>query len=251
MTATTDMSNKNWLFIHGAWASGWGWNELLTHLPSDTNHYHVAYLPGSESWQASLDSNANFEDYIMYMSQLIESLKGSIWLIAHSGGGLTATALAEKYPNRITGIVYVAGMMLPSDTRFDQLCERVAKSGIQTKGIANYLEKTRYGTKVSLEGVESVFLQDASQQDAQQLYLKMVAQPDAARKVSVNWTQSRAGKVDKYYIIAKQDKSLVPEVQKAMIEATPTKGVVEIDSGHFPQLTKPKELALLLNELIG
>jgi pimeloyl-ACP methyl ester carboxylesterase len=42
-------------------------------------------------------------------------------LIAHSGGGMTASQVAELAPDLVTGIVYVDGFMLPDGGSFAEL----------------------------------------------------------------------------------------------------------------------------------
>src|SRR3546814_2064558 len=53
---------------------------------------------------------------------VVESLDGQCALVGHSGGGIVASQVAELLPSRVTGLVYVAGMMLPSQTDFGMLC---------------------------------------------------------------------------------------------------------------------------------
>lgn len=236
----------NLVFIHGAWASGWAWDSLLSYFDSSDTHCHVINLPDSESYEASLHSQAGIKEYTEHTLNRIDDIDGPVWLIAHSGGGLTATTVAEEIPNKIAGIIYVAGMMLPSDMSFTELCQTVSKKGIDTQGIAPYLQNTQYGTEVKEEGIREIFLHDATEEAINLANKKMVIQPNASRVVSINWTAKGAGSIPKYYIIAERDRSLVPEVQQEMIKRVSPNGVASLDCGHFPQTVVPEQLAKVI-----
>lgn len=238
------------VFIHGAWASGWAWRNLLPFIHSPDIHCHVVNLPDSESYEASFQSQADIEEYKSHVLHVLDKIEGSVWLIAHSGGGITATAVAEALPNKIAGIIYVAGMMLPSDMSFSELCQTLAQKGVNTQGIAPYLESTQYGTKVKEEGIREIFLHDTSEEIIQQAKQSMVIQPNASRMVSVHWTEERAGRIPKYYIVAEGDRSLVLNVQQEMIRLVTPTATARLNCGHFPQFAAPQQLAELIIRFI-
>ncbi|WOD08557.1 alpha/beta hydrolase [Marinomonas sp. GJ51-6] len=241
----------NLVFIHGAWASGWAWEPLLPYIHSPDTHCHVINLPDSESYEASLQSQAGIEEYKSHVLNALAKIKGSVWLIAHSGGGLIATAVAEEIPNKIAGIIYVAGMMLPSDMSFSELCQTVAQKGINTQGISPYLQNTQYGTKVKEGGIREVFLHDASEEAIQLAKENLVVQPNASRIISVHWTEERVGRIPKYYIVAERDRSLVLAVQQEMIKLVTPTAAATLDCGHFPQIVIPEQLADVIMEFIS
>jgi pimeloyl-ACP methyl ester carboxylesterase len=236
----------NLVLIHGAWASGWAWEPLLPHLNSSDTQCHVINLPDSESYDASLQSQVGIKEYTSQVLKVITEIDGPVWLIGHSGGGLTATAVAEKIPNKIAGLIYVAGMMLPSGMSFTELCQTVSKKGIDTQGIAPYLQNTQYGTEVKEEGIREIFLHDATEQAIKLAKENMVVQPNASRVISINWTPEGVGSIPKYYIIAERDRSLVPDVQQEMIKRVSPNAVVSLNCGHFPQIVVPEQLAKVI-----
>lgn len=239
------------VFIHGAWASGWAWEPLLPYIQLPNTHCHVINLPDSESYEASLKSQAGIEEYKSHVLNTLAKIKGPVWLIAHSGGGLIATAVAEEIPNKISGVIYVAGMMLPSGMSFSDLCQSVAQKGINTQGISPYLQNTQYGTKVKEEGIRDIFLHDASEEAIQLAKENMVVQPNASRIISVHWTEEGAGRIPKYYIVAKRDRSLVLDVQQEMIKLVMPTAAATIDCGHFPQIVASKQLAGVMMDFIS
>ncbi|MBR7888904.1 alpha/beta hydrolase [Marinomonas sp. A79] len=240
----------NLFFIHGAWASGWVWEPLLKYLDSTVIQCHVVNLPDSESYEASIQSQADLTQYTSHVLNNLEHIDEPVWLIAHSGGGITATAVAEQNPDKIAGIIYIAGMMLPSGINFTDLCRIVSKRGVDTQGIAPYLQQTPYGTKVHTKGISGIFLHDATQETIELANNKMVIQPNAARVVTLNWTAENAGRIPKYYILAENDRSLVPEVQHEMTMLTRTTDIATLPCGHFPQIVMPQPLAHIIMKFI-
>ncbi|WP_413700600.1 alpha/beta fold hydrolase [Psychromonas sp. KJ10-10] len=147
------------VFIHGAWASGWGWSSLIPYLESEKIHCHVVDLPGSETKEASFQSQASLQDYVDFVCAKMDAIEKPVWLVAHSGGGLTATAVAEAVPDKVLGIIYVVAMMLPSAMSYGDLCANVSnKQNIDTKGISPHLKTTAFGSYIdSFSAVKEVF----------------------------------------------------------------------------------------------
>ncbi|HCA65803.1 MAG TPA: alkyl salicylate esterase, partial [Pseudomonas sp.] len=114
------------VLIHGAWAGSWVWDSLQDGLRSAGHRPHALDLPGNGSDATPL-AEVSLQRYVEHVGALIETLPGPIHLVAHSGGGITATAVAERYAERIAGVTYVAGMMLPSGMGFGELCAELAR----------------------------------------------------------------------------------------------------------------------------
>ena len=127
----------------------------------------------------------------------------------------------------------------------------MAQRGIETFNLVPYIIETQYGTQISLEGVQRVFLQDADPQVVEAVFEKMLVQPNASRLVSIDWTPQRAGRIPKFYIRAEQDQSVVPEVQDEMIARGNPEGVASLDCGHFPQVVMPEALAELIKGFVA
>ncbi|ETX11504.1 alkyl salicylate esterase [Marinomonas ushuaiensis DSM 15871] len=252
MKNKTTMPHKNLVFIHGAWVSGWGWSALKPYFDGAEYHCYWLNLPGSQSKEESLESRASLNDYIAHVYDLIDELDEPVWLIAHSGGGLTATAVAEARPDMVSGIIYAAGMMLPSGMSYGEISSKVGqRDNIDISGISTYLKKTKYGSYVdSLDGIKKIFLQDVSDEIISEIAQKMVVQPDESRLVSVTLTNERAGKIPKFYIEASNDNSILLTVQKEMQSLTKVDKTVSLDCGHFPQVVMPEELSIIIKDFV-
>ena len=81
------------VLIHGAWAGGWVWNSLQDGLRSAGHRPHAVDLPGN-GHDTTPHAEVSLQRYVEHVGALIETLPGPIQLVAHSGGGVTATAVA-------------------------------------------------------------------------------------------------------------------------------------------------------------
>jgi hypothetical protein len=55
-------------------------------------------------------------------------------------------------------------------------------------------------------------------------------------------------RIDRYYVVCSRDRAIRPVLQRRMIRDNPCADVVEIDTDHTPQLSRPKELAKALDQ---
>src|SRR5580698_8627861 len=99
------------VLIHGAWAGSWVWDRLIPYLETGGLRCNAIDLPGNGS-DAIPPAAITFESYLEHLYGVVDELNGPVSLVAHSGGGNVASAFAERWPDLVSRIVYVAGMML-------------------------------------------------------------------------------------------------------------------------------------------
>ncbi|MCU1481752.1 MAG: alkyl salicylate esterase [Subtercola sp.] len=131
------------VLIHGAWAGSWVWQRLATELTIAGYRTHAVDLPGVGS-HPSEPALATLESHVDAVVAAIGVAPRAV-LVAHSGGGVIATAVAERMPQRLAGVVYVAGIMLPSGLTFAQLCDEISVSSPDANGIIPYLNPVHIG----------------------------------------------------------------------------------------------------------
>jgi pimeloyl-ACP methyl ester carboxylesterase len=166
-------------------------------------------------------------------------------LIAHSGGGLTATACAERWPERVARIVYVAGMMLPSGTTFVDLTAQVSQTNPEASGINPHTiwSADRRVTRIPPEAAIAHFFNDCSTEDAQAAAARLTPQGEGGRAVTVHTTPERFGRVPRLYVEALDDRSVILPAQRLMQTLVPGAQIVSLPTGHAPQFSAPEALA--------
>ncbi|NLE82020.1 MAG: alpha/beta fold hydrolase [Rhodococcus sp.] len=239
MTVSTHL-----ILIHGAWAGPWVWEAVTEPLNAKGIRTHAVTLPGVGSWVP--DEEIGLDDLVAAVLDRIDGLDGTLVLVGHSGGGIVATQVAERIPERIAGIVYVAGMMLPAGMSYGDLC---ADIGIGAAvGVGPYLRGTAdgRGSVVPPEAAASIFFHLADPKVAIAAANRLVPQMDTARLIAPTWTPERSGDLPRLYIEALQDRSLPLAVQRRMQELSRGAEVAALDADHAPQLSRPDQLATVL-----
>lgn len=226
------------LLIHGAWAGTWVWDGTVSALRDAGFRAHAVELPGV----GSVSGEATLESHIAAVTDLITESDATVYLIAHSGGGVIATAVAEAMPRSVAGIAYVAGIMLPSGLTFPQLCDEIALSSPDANGIMPYLIAENGATVVPAEAGVAVFFQRAATADAIAASRRLTPQPTDVLAPVVSWTDENFGSVPRLYLEAEFDRSIPLAMQRYMQERTPGAARVTLSSDHAPQLSAPDEL---------
>lgn len=109
------------ILIPGFWLDASSW-ERVTPVLAETGHrLHPVTLPGLESAEADR-TNIRLADHIDAVVGLVDRLEGPVVLVGHSGGGSVAHAVADARPDRIAKVVYVdAGPPADGEVINDQL----------------------------------------------------------------------------------------------------------------------------------
>lgn len=241
------MADRHVVLIHGAWAGSWVWDGLLDGLRAGGFRPHAVDLPGN-GHDHTPHGAVTLDGYVDHVAALIEQLDGPVHLIAHSGGGLTATAVAERCAERIAGVAYVAGMMLPSGLSFAEACAALRPESPEVAGVNPFLQRSAdgQGTRVPADIACALFFHDVPMPQALAAAQRLTVQPDGGRAVCVHWSAERFGRLPRLYLECSTDRSVVPAVQRWMQQRTPGAERVVLACGHAPQLAAPDALLAAL-----
>lgn len=241
------------VLIHGAWQGKWAFDPWLADLHARGWQTHAIDLPGN-GWPPGASQPANLATYTAHVVNVVEAIAEPVIVLGHSGGGVTASQLAEAIPDRVAGVVYLAGLMLPSGvTAAELIAELMRKApGVDLTGIASWLQwnKDRSHTTVPLEGALRCFFQDCEPEAARKAAALLTPQPQTGRVMRNTLTNARFGRVPRVYVECRRDMSIPLAFQRYMQELCPGALRLSLDCGHVPQLAQPRQLtALLMPEL--
>lgn len=240
------------LLIHGAWQGSWSWAALLPQLDARGWRCHAIDLPGNGS-DATAPAQVTLDLYVAHVARVLDRLEKPAVVVAHSGGGVIASQLAEARPQQVAALVYVAGMMLPDGLPFARLIDDIAPTHPAARGIGPHLEWSpdRLASRVPAPVARDFFFHDCTVAAANAAIAKLTAQPEGGRAVAPRLSAANYGRVPRAYIETARDRSVLPVVQQRMLALSPGAQHARIDSGHVPQLTEPAQLAGLIEELIA
>jgi len=236
--------NRTVVLIHGAWQGSWAWDALVPHLRAAGLDAHAVDLPGNGT-DGTDPALVSLDLYVASVLDRIERIGGVVGVVAHSGGGIVASQLAEIRPERIERLAYVAGMMLPDGVGFAEVAAPVIAQDAEAAGIGPHLvwSADRLTSRVPAEAARRIFFHDCPAAAAEAAASRLTPQPERGRAVRPRLSAERFGRVPRLYVEALADRSLVPAVQRRMQALVPGARVVSLPTGHAPQLAAPGLLA--------
>ena len=96
----------NIVLIPGFWLDGDSWSEVAEPLRRAGHSVHAITLPGLESRDAPR-ADISLRDHVNAVVDLVDTLESPIVLVGHSGGGAIAHAVVDARPDAIARVVYV------------------------------------------------------------------------------------------------------------------------------------------------
>lgn len=220
---TTPAGIKNVVLVHGAFADGSGWKNLYEVLTAKGYHVTVVQNPLT-----------SLEDDVTATMNALDMQDGPAILVGHSWGGVVITE-AGNHP-KVAGLVYVAALQPDKGETALQLLQTAPpapENGVlppNDKGIV-YYDQAKY---------HAGFCADISKKDADFMYASQGAFHAKTLTATVSnpaWKTKPA-----YGIVATEDKSIVPEVQRNMYKKSNTK-ITEIKGSHVVFISQPKAVA--------
>jgi pimeloyl-ACP methyl ester carboxylesterase len=94
------------ILIPGFWLNGASWDEVAQPLKAAGHTVHALTLPGLESRDADR-TTIGLRDHVDAVIAVVDALAGPVVLVGHSGGGAIAHAVADARPDSIARVVYV------------------------------------------------------------------------------------------------------------------------------------------------
>ncbi len=235
------------ILIHGAWQGGWAWDRFLPLLANAGFAAEAIDLPGNGT-DRTKPADVSLALYVAHVGGKIRASGGRVLLVAHSGGGIVASALAEAFPGQVAGIAYVAGLMLPDGGAFSDIVSSLAAGDPAARGIGPHLRWSADGlaSTVPPEAARRIFYHDCRPEDADAACRRLTPQPESGRALRPRLTPERFGTVPRLYVEALLDRSVVPAAQRRMQALVPGAQIAGLESGHAPQLSMPEKLAACL-----
>ena len=228
------------ILIHGAWAGPWVWDALCPELEA-FGHAPVALaLPGDGTHPTPPEA-VEVEDFFTALDEAIG--EGPAVLVGHSGGGMLVQAAACRWPERVSHGVWIAGMLLKPGQSFDDIQETIAGPGGRI-GVTPHIQASPGGTTSTVPTCASIhhFFQDLPEDVAEGAAARLTPQPSAGYRIPVTGGPAFDA-LPKLYIHANMDNSVLPDAQRLMCAGQSNLMVIDMDTGHAPQVGAPGELA--------
>ena len=223
------------VLIPGFWLDGASWDDVAAPLRQAGHTVHALTLPGKES-RDSDRRGIGLRDHVDAVIAVIDSMPGPLVLVGHSGGGAIAYAAADARPDAVARIVYVDSGPLADG------------------GVINDELPSGHG-EVPLPDWDVFEDQDLTDLDETlRERFRSIAVPEPYGVTSEPQVLTTARRVDIPATIiccgypAETMRELIAQGHPYTAELARLTDyeLVDLPTGHWPQLTKPVELAAVL-----
>jgi pimeloyl-ACP methyl ester carboxylesterase len=274
------------VLVHGGWHNRSAWDKLIPMLKVRGHAALTLDLPGAGAnavaprslsrrpFDAALFAaepspmaGVTQEERTQAVVELVEEAAslgdGKVILVGHSAGGMTISAVAERVPERLAAVVYLAGFMLPNGMPLLAMLQHETFSSALAPGLfvgdALAIGATRIHAGSTDEAYRSLlkaaFYGDATEADfaaaASQLHCD---ESNLGAVTPSGVTPARFGAVPRHYIRCTQDRAVPLAAQDHMIAAVD--GAVggktslhTLESSHSPFLSQPAALSKILIDI--
>jgi pimeloyl-ACP methyl ester carboxylesterase len=233
---------STYVLIHGAWFGSWCWNSTKV-LLEEAGHNVVAIdLPGHGDDRTPVP-DITLGTLVQRVAKTLTAQSEPVILVGHSMGGIVLSQTAEKYPDRIERLVYIAAYLLQNGESLLQVGSTDADSKIGPY----LLPDPDHGTiGVKPEALSEIFLHDCPADVVAEAKARLRPDLIVPQATPLSLTAENFGRVPRTYITTKLDRVVSPSLQQKMYTATPCDRVLEIATGHSPFAAQPQQLVELL-----
>lgn len=222
---------KNVVLVHGAFADGSGYKALYTSLTKKGYNVTVVQNPLS-----------SLEDDVKATQVALDKQDGPAILAGHSWGGAVITE-AGNHP-KVAALVYIAAFQ-PGDgesaLQWLQTAPPAPENGVlppDDKGIV-YYDKAKF---------HAGFCADISKAEADFMFASQGA--FYGKGFATNISNAAWKNKPSYGIVATEDKSISPDIQRAMYKRSNTK-ITEVKGSHVIFMSQPEAVAKVIVNAAG
>lgn len=228
--ASAPVKSKNVVLVHGAWADGSSWAEVIPRLQAAGLNVTAVQNPLS-----------SLEDSVAATRRALALQDGPTVIVAHSWGG-TVISEVGTHP-KVSALVYVAARAPDANEDFVALSGKfptgAVRAGIQTNDGYTLLSKEAF-LKFFANGVEP--------KKAEILYAvqgSTAASLFAGRTTAAAWRTKPS-----YYAVSKLDQTINPDLERFLAKRM-NATTIELDAGHLSLVSHPRQVADLILQAAG
>lgn len=221
---------KNVVLVHGAWADGSSWAEVIPILQAAGLKVTAVQNPLT-----------SLKDSVEATRRALALQDGPTVLVAHSWGG---TVISEVGTDpKVTSLVYIAARAPDADEDFVALSAKFPAGAAR----AGVVEHDGF-TKLSEEAFLKYFANGVAREKAEVLYA--VQWPTAASIFAGRTTAAAWHSKPTWYAVSKNDQTINPDLERFLAKRM-NATTVELDAGHLSLVSHPKDVAKLILAAAG
>ncbi|WP_455280957.1 alpha/beta fold hydrolase [Cupriavidus necator] len=241
--STKSEPKSHFVLVHGAWHGAWCWSSVIPLLRAQGHGVTAVDLPGRWREPGEL-VGLTADDYVRIVEQVLRTVDGPIVLVGHSLGGATISLAAERVPDHVRRLIYLAAFLVPDGQTVGAIAGTDEHSSLST-----LVRRDTGVSYVNLERANQVLYHDCSEADTRVAHRPLCFEPSVMGQTPMRVTPERFGRIPRAYIECLQDRAISINAQRAMQAALPCNQVATMDTGHSPFISRPYELAEILLQM--
>jgi len=229
---------STYVLIHGSWHGAWCWYKIIP-LLEQAGHTAIALdLPGhGRDWTPARD--ITMQSYVDSICKILDAQSEPVILVGHSRGGIVISQTAERRPEKIKTLVYLAAYLIPNGEAMLPTALSDTESLIASNLVLNEAEGFHM---LKQEVFRTALYADCSAEDVALATALLTPEPNAPVATPLILSDENFGRVVRVYIETLQDRGVTPSLQKKMYTATPCQRVISMETSHSPFLSAPEKL---------
>src|ERR1700753_867663 len=243
------------IMVHGSWHWGGCFQKVADRLAVAGYPVATPDLTSHGYSSSSYDSFKSIEEYARPVEAILRAPSEKVVLVGHSMGVVTLTYLAEKYPEKISKLIYLTAFMAPNGKKaLDYiLLNTKIPAAKELFQVASQVNDGR-GLKLDLDQrslVKAAFYADCSDHDVEIAAKNVLPITSTVPDQTVSTvTAKRFGRIPRVYIECTEDKAIPIETQRLMIKDLPGAKVASLKTSHSSFFSQPEALAKLIMETV-
>lgn len=222
------------LLIGGLWLDASAWDDVVGPLEARGHHAVPVALPS----QGDGDTSATLDDQVAAVVAAVDAQDGLPWVVGHSAAATLAWLAADARPERVAGVALIGGFPSADGETYADIFP--VQDGVMP-----------FPGWEPFEGPDAADLDDAARRA---FAGRAVPVPAGVSQGVVRLTDERRYDVPVVVVCPE----FTPEEAKAWVDAGDVPELaratrlsyVDIDSGHWPMVSAPAELARVLDEVV-
>ena len=215
-------ASPNIVLVHGAWADGSCWSNVIERLQADGYNVTVPQLP-----------ETSLADDVARVRHVLTRQSGPTILAAHSYGGQVITSLGTDAPN-VVGLVYIAGFGLDEGESIGALLQQAPP----TPALGDIDVDSEGFAWIPEDGFLSHFAPDVDPVKAKVMYA--VQQPLHTSTFDDVMGTPAWKSLPSWYLVATNDQVIPPDAERQFAQRMGA-DTIEVASGHCAMVSHPKE----------
>jgi pimeloyl-ACP methyl ester carboxylesterase len=234
------------VLVHGAWHGAWCWDRVIPGLEAAGHSVRALDLPGAGEDATALE-DVTLDAYAARICEVLGADEEPAVLVGHSMGGIAVTQAAERCPERVASLVYVAAF-LPADGQ-----SLVDLAGLP-EGAGDKVQPNMVvagepaAITLSDEAAREAFYGHCDEEQTAWAVGRLRPQALAPFVTPVSLDGASDGLL-RAYVLCTEDQAIPAPLQRRMAAERANGAVAELETDHSPFLSRTPELVALLERL--